>query len=221
MAGKDPARPPDPPRTAKQLAKQAGLFLLFGTILIIPRLRRLRRRVAVWTCLRLAAVGCGAWLLWRFTRAGVNLPFLLLGLTLLFLGLFVRSTPEVKSVDSLARELNALVALNGGAFFPASGAPPLAAVQIFVHPERLIVVGARLECLAEIPLAGIRSLILRQAADKSSNGHAPWEVGIDWAAGELHTAVFRYEGAFAEHLARVTESTVRSQWKKELPVIQG
>jgi hypothetical protein len=28
-----------------------------------------------------------------------------------------------------------------------------------------------------------------------------------------------YDGHFAEHLAQVTESTLRSQWKKDLSVI--
>jgi hypothetical protein len=220
MADTHPARPePGPRRTVKQFAKQAGLFILFGTVLIIPRIRSLRRRVAAWTLVRLATAGCGSWLVWRFAQAGTNTPLLFCGVALLLFGLLVRSTPVAKSVDTLAHELSALVALNGGAFRPAPDAAPLGPVQIFVHPERLMVIGSREIRLVEIPLARVRNLTVRPMADESSNGNAPWEVEIDWEAGEPRTAIFRYEGAFAEHLARVTESTVRSQWKKELPVI--
>jgi hypothetical protein len=44
-------------------------------------------------------------------------------------------------------------------------------------------------------------------------------VQITWVADAPCTTTFRYDGAFAEHLARVTESTLRSQWKKDLPII--
>jgi hypothetical protein len=202
-----------------QSFKKAGLFLLFGTILIIPRIRRLRRRVWAWTCIRLAMAACGGWLIWRYTHAAKSTPNLLLGLALVLFAAVVRSSPVTKSVDDLARELNALVVLNGGAFSTASGALQIQPTQIFVHPEQLIVVGAREHCLAEIPLSSVRNISVRPVALDSSNSNSPWEVGIDWVADESRTAIFRYTGAFAEHLARVTESTVRSQWKKGLPVI--
>ena len=220
MADTNPTQSaPEARRTVKQLAKQAGLFILFGTILIIPRIRRLRRRVVAWTCVRLATAGCGGWLIWLYTHARGGTALLFMGIVLLFFGVFVRSNPVAKSVDALAHELNALVVLNGGAFRSTPEGQPIQPAQIFVHPERLIVVGSRERRLAEIPLSRVRDLTVQPVAAESTNGNSPWEVGIVWLAAEPCTTTFRYDGVFAEHLARVTESTVRSQWRKELPVI--
>jgi hypothetical protein len=41
-----------------------------------------------------------------------------------------------------------------------------------------------------------------------------------WESGEVRTSTFRYEGFFAEHLARVAETTLRGVWKKGLPVLK-
>lgn len=220
MAETNPTQPaPEARRTIRQLAKQAGLFILFGTILIIPRIRRLRRRVVAWTCVRLATAGCGGWLIWRYLHTGGSTLLLLLGFALLLFGLLVRSNPVAKSVDALAHELNALVVLNGGAFHATPEAQPIQPAQIFVHAEKLIVVGPRERRLADIPISSVRSITVLPVATESTKGNSPWEVGIDWVAGIPCKAVFHYDGFFAEHLARVMESTVRSQWKKELPVI--
>ena len=125
MADTNAARPAaGPPRTVRQFAKQAGLFILFGTILIIPRLRRLRRRVWVWTCVRLGAAACGGWLVWRFARGQMGWTGLGFAGLLLAFSILMRARPLVKSGDALAQELNALVVLNGGAFAdPAACAP--------------------------------------------------------------------------------------------------
>jgi hypothetical protein len=140
------------------------------------------------------------------------------GLLLTF-SLLVRSRPLVKSVDALAQELNALVVLNGGAFRPACSARPIPLTQIFVRPDALIVIGARERRLAEIPLAKVHGVKAYAVESGSGEGAEPWEVEIDWDSGEACMTTFRYEGVFAEHLARVTESTVLGQWKKELPIV--
>ena len=36
----------------------------------------------------------------------------------------------------------------------------------------------------------------------------------------MRTAHFRYDGVFAEHLARVAENTVRNLLRKELPILR-
>jgi hypothetical protein len=215
------AAPPaaEPWRTLTQFAKQAGLFILFGTILSIPRLRRLRRRVWPWTCVRLVSALCGFWLAWRFTRGQTGWASLLAAGILLAFSLLVRSRPLAKSVDALAHELSALVVLNGGAFRLSGGARVIPSTQIYVRPDALIVTGSHEQRLAEIPLTRVQNLTAYAIDKGSGKGAEPWEVRIEWLSGEACTASFRYEGAFAEHLARVTESTVLSQWKKELPVI--
>lgn len=209
----------EPRQTLTQYAKRAGLFVLFGTILIIPRLRRLRQRVWPWTCVRLTSAVCSLWLAWRFTRGQTGWASLFSAGILLAFGLLVRSRPLAKSVDAVAHELNALVVLNGGAFRLSGNARVIPSTQIYVRPDALIVTGSHEQRLAEIPLTRIQNLTVYAIDKGPGKGAEPWEVRIEWLSGEACTTSFRYEGAFAEHLARVTESTVLSQWKKKLPVI--
>jgi len=207
-------------RSFGQWAKRAGLFLLFGTILVIPRIRRLRRRVWAWTGVRVAVGVCGVWLVWRYAYAKGELAALASGLLLLAFSLLISAKPPTKSVDALAQELSALVMLNGGTFRLSSDSVPIPRAQIFVHPEQIIVLGPREQRLLEIPLAMVRGLAANPTtANGSRQGATPWEVEVRWGAEAPCTTTFHYDGAFAEHLARVTESTLRSQWKKELPVI--
>jgi len=210
---------PQPRRTFGQLARQAGLFMLFGTILMIPRIRRLRRRVWAWTCVRLAAAVCGGWLLWRFAGAGAGTLTLAGGLLLLACSLLVGAKPEVESVDAMAQELSALIVLNGGIFRQSPDSTPVAKAQIFVHPDQIIVLGPRERHLLEIPLAKVRNMAAHPVSKGDEADGEPWEVEINWVAEGPCTTTFHYGGVFAEHLARVTESTLRSQWIKDLPVI--
>jgi len=212
-------QPTQPRRTFGQLAKQAGLFVLFGTILLIPRIRRLRRRVWAWTCVRLAVALCGGWLVWRYAQGGSGAAALAGGLFLLAFSLLARAKPVVKSVDALAHELTALIVLNGGIFRQSPDSTPIRQVQILVHPERIIVMGPRERLLLEIPLAKVRNLAAQPVAKGAEEGGGPWKVEISWLADAPCTTTFHNDGVFAEHLARVAESTLRSQWKKELPVI--
>ncbi len=208
-----------PRRTLGQRAKQAGLFMLFGTILMIPRIRRLRRRVWAWTTIRIVAAVCGGWLVWRYAHLRSGATALVGGLLLFLLSLLLRAKPVVKSVDDIARELGALIVLNGGTFQLAADAPMVRRTQIFVHPTKVIVQGAQEKLLVEIPMGSFRSLTPRAHANGSGREPGKWELEIEWMADALRKTTFFYEGPFAEHLAQVAESTLRSQWKKELPVI--
>ena len=97
--------------------------------------------------------------------------------------------------------------------------PPSVQTQIFVHPEQIIVLGPRDRRLLEIPLAKVRTMAAHAVTHGARKGVEPWEVEINWLADAPCTTTFQYDGAFAEHLAQVTESTLRSQWIKDLPVI--
>jgi hypothetical protein len=218
------AQPTLAPRTFGHAAKRAGLFLLFGTILMIPRVRRLRRRVWAWTCVRLAAAACGGCVVWRYAHAQAGTALLAGGFILLAFGLLVAARPAVKSVDSIASDLGALIVLNGGTFQSSSDSAPTAHSQIFVHPEKAIVHAPGQRLLLEIPFAKVRSLTAHAVANGAGKPPEPWQVEIDWLADDprpatVHTAVFHYDGVFAEHLAEVAESTLRGQWIKDLPVI--
>ena len=187
---------------------------------MIPRIRRLRRRVGAWACVRLGVAACGTWLGWRYTHAGAGVASLVGALLLFAFSLLVRAKPEVKSADALARELGALIVLNGGTFLESPDSTPIEQAQIFVHPERIIVLGPRERRLLEIPLAKVRNVAANPVTNGAGEGAEPWEVEIEWLGDGPCTTTFHYDGVFAEHLARVTESTLRSQWIKDLPVIR-
>ena len=210
-----------PRRSVAQTARQAGLFVLFGAMLMIPRIRRLRRRVWAWTFVRLGVAALATWLGWSYMHAGAGVPALVLSLLLFAFSLLVKARPAMKSADDLVREHDALVVLNGGAFKPSPDSIPVAPVEILVHPEHIIVIGPREHPLLRIPLLRVRKLEAHPAPDGGGEGGEAWDVEIQWEDGEPRMTLFCYDGAFAEHLARVTESTLRSQWIKELPVISS
>ena len=218
MAASDQAEPAQTRRTLGQWVKHAGLFVLFGTLLFIPRIRRLRRRVWAWSLVRLAVAAGATWLGWRYKNAGAGPASLVLSLLLFAFSLVVRAKPEEKSADDFARELNALIVLNGGAFRPSPDSLPAAPIEIFVCPTSIIVVGPNERRLLEVPFAKVRNLTVHGVADGAGNTQA-WAMEITWMADQLCTAIFEYDGTFAEHLARVAESTLRSQWTKDLPII--
>jgi hypothetical protein len=221
MAKNDSGQQSAPPRsTWGQYAKRAALFVLFSIILVIPRIRRLRRRVWAWTCVRLGLAGCGGLLLWRYTHAKGGASALAAGVLLLAFSLLIHARPVVKSVDAMANELGALIVLNGGVFRQSPESTPIRDTQLFVHPERVIVQDSRQHRVLEIPLTKLRTLATQPVANGSGKGAQLWEVELNWLADGPRTTTFRYDGVFAEHLAQVTESTLRSQWKKGLAVIQ-
>jgi len=230
-----PSAPARAPMSAR--AKRAAMAVLFSVILLIPRIRRLRRKVWAWTLVRCLAGLAGAELIWRFAagrlgagpaQAQGTAP-LLFGVGLLVLGALVKARPETPSLDQLARELEALVVVNGGRFLPPNGAQPAPDVNLLVGAERLLVLNRRRQPVAEIPLGQVQHLSAHVAslpepsARPGSYGRGAagpaWDLEVVWESSPPQTACFRYQGVFAEHLARVAEQTIRSLWKKGLPVL--
>lgn len=206
--------------TASQI-KKAALGALFSTILVIPRIRRLRRQVALWTALRLIALVLGGWLVWLHLYSRWGSVALGSAIVLAIFGVLVRARPVQKSLDDFAQEFGALVVLNGGRFWSDAGRGQGKAADIFVCSDQLVVKEQGAKRLTRIPLSSIRDVACRTL--NSLKGNSPkedlWELAIQTDASPPQVARFVFQGAFAEHLARVAESTVRSQWKKELPVI--
>ena len=96
------------------------------------------------------------------------------------------------------------------------------AVSIFVNPHRLFVVDDHNHTLEEIPLVRVRELSVSRrisAQDEPDAEPQTWELEITWESKEMRTARFRFDGVFAEHLARVAENTVRNLLRKDLPVL--
>ncbi len=197
-----------------QRLKRAAIGVLFFLILLIPRVRRLRRRVRVWTAVRVVAGVAGIGLAMMFF-SGRGAGFLAGAALLVLFALLVRATPVVKSLDDRVRELGAVVVLNGGTFIPSAGEAGCA-VHIFAGAERLTVEDGRGSRFLEIPLAKIQ----RCAARALEPGEGkPWELEITWDSPNPKPAKFRFDGFFAEHLGRVAESTIENLRRKDLPVL--
>jgi hypothetical protein len=180
---------------------------LFAIVLLLPKLLRLRRDERAWTAFRILLGISGAALvilplsLWNSWLAAIA------GLAM-FLASILLPAPIVGTrVDDKARELGALVVVNGGEIRPVNA--PAAAVHLFVGADQIWALDSRLLPLLAIPVAEISSVNVQQVR----NG---WLVRVP---GSNQTAEFFYLGIFAEHLARVAESTIRSVMHTPLPVL--
>src|SRR5574337_1551925 len=191
-----------------RLLPRALLYVLFGAVLLIPKSLSLRRRRKLWNAIRAGVALLGATLV-VVPMAGTSSWFVgACGLALFFLALLAPPAKQQKSVDEQARELGALVVVNGGRFRAPEGKPVPA--RLFVAPERVYALDLEQRPLVEIHVGAV-SLV---RAEEASGG---WRLRIEW---QEHTAEFLYGGVFAEHLARVAESTVRGVLRPALPVIQ-
>ncbi|MGH9325989.1 MAG: hypothetical protein ACRD2B_04780 [Terriglobia bacterium] len=203
----------------RQALKRVAIGFVFAVILMIPRLGRLRRNARIWTVIRVILGIVGVWLIVGFARGEAGSAPLVAGIILAAFAILFSAHPEKKSVDALSRNLNALVVLNGGCFVE-DGRPALPA-QLFLTPDRLLALGENDARLAVIPLAGLRSASIHPSPTASEKQNKPpiWEFEVTWDSDGMHSARFLYEGAFAEHLARVAEKSLTSIWKKGLPVL--
>ncbi len=187
--------------------RNAGIGALFALVLLVPRILRLRRNANSWMFFRILLGAAGAVLV-VFPLGLWNSHLLAVVGLAMFIGaiLLPPAKPET-IVDAIARELQALVVVNGGQYQPES-APP-AMVQLFVGVARISVLDARFEPLLVIP---VQEIIAARAEDSGGK----WLLRISWAG---RTAEFAYRGVFAEHLARVAETTLQGVIHPSLPVI--
>jgi hypothetical protein len=203
-----------PKLTPGQRATRFAVGVLFYLILLIPRVRRLRRRVQLWAAIRIVAGLAGLGAAWLFHSRG-DWKFMAAALLLMGFALVVGATPVKKSLDERARELGAMAVLNGGTI-AISPAATEQKVNLFAGPEILVVENAAGTTLLEIPMAQIRSC--RAQTSEPGEGK-PWNLEITWGEGAPQTTRFHFEGFFAEHLARVAESAIESLRKTRLPVL--
>jgi hypothetical protein len=131
----------------------------------------------------------------------------ILGLAMFISAILLPPARPDANADDKAHELGALVVVNGGRFQP--GGAPSAAVQLFVGAESIWVLDRSFRPLLEIPVSEITAASAEQSEES-------WRLRIAWAG---HAAEFSYGGIFAEHLARVAESTIRSVMRPALPVL--
>jgi hypothetical protein len=188
--------------------RRAALWLLFALLLVFPKMIRLRRSARAWNALRVAVALLGAGSLALGVAGPARIAEIIAGILLLALALLIPPERAKLSVDQRARELGAFVAVDGGRYQPqGQGALP---VRLFVGPQHIWILDAALRTLREMPLAQLETLRAEPAPDG-------WRLLL---MGRGATAELGYRGPFAEHLARVAESTVRSQLRRELPILR-
>ncbi|MDA2913433.1 hypothetical protein MYX77_05655 [Acidobacteriia bacterium AH_259_A11_L15] len=198
-----------------QRLRRAALFVLFFLVLLIPKALGLRGRRRLWMTLRFLAAVVGAGLVlasggeWGWLSA--------VGIALLLVALAARPARETKTTDEQARELGALVVLNGGRFQAGEGNSMQ--TRLYVAEDRVHVLDLEHRRLLEIPLGGVSSVVAEEAQEvqEAEEAKGQWRLVVEWSGGR---AVFWYGGYFAEHLARVAETTIKSQRSVELPVVR-
>ena len=197
-----------PLRAGAARLRRGLLWAIFALVLMIPKVNRLRRRRRTWTLVRVLLAVTGAGLLAVAAVRGHAVTPLAAGVLLLLFALIVPPERPEFSIASRAKELGALIVVDGGRYIDGSGS--VHHVKLFLAPDRLLVLNLKLQVLAEIPLQEIRTLAVEPA-------------DIDWSfrVEQAETAAnFLYKGTFGEHLARVAEATVRGQLYRELPVLR-
>jgi hypothetical protein len=184
-----------------------SLGALFTLVLLLPRILNLRRDRRSWLAFRILLAIAGASLvvlplsLWNSWHAAIA------GLAMFLAAILLpEAKPDTTLADTAAR-LGALVIVNGGSY--ESDDTPPSAVQLFVCRDRIWALDSHQHPQLVIPNAEVASAVASESA-------GDWIVRIRWAE---NTADFHYHGIFAEHLARVAESTLRSVIHPPLPVL--
>jgi hypothetical protein len=181
----------------------------FATVLLIPKLLRIRHNAESWTAFRVLLGFGGAALvilplsLWNSWLAAIA------GLAMFLAAILLPPVEAHPIADEKARELGALVIVNGGKFRPRSGA--LIPVRLFVGADQISVLDSNLQPLLVIPAAEITSANAIQGQKKNH-----WTLQVRWSD---QSAEFFYQGVFAEHLAHVAQSTLGSVMPAPLPIL--
>ncbi|MGB2591259.1 MAG: hypothetical protein WBG02_07555 [Candidatus Acidiferrum sp.] len=180
---------------------------LFALVLLVPRILHIRRNAQSWMAFRIFLGFAGAalvvlplslWNSWLAAPAGL----------LMFLAAILLP-PAVShlSADEKARELGALVVVNGGKYQPGNAAS--APVQLFVGSEKIWALDSHFQPLLVIPATEISSAEVSPRKNR-------WVLQVRWSD---NAAEFSYQGVFAEHLARVAQTTLAGVMRTSLPVL--
>jgi hypothetical protein len=196
-----------PPEGLGKRLRQFAVGILFALALLIPKMLHVRRNPRSWMLFRIFLGVTGAALVVLPLGLGTSFVPAIVGLAMFITSILLPPTKMETNVDDEARELGAFVVVNGGRFQPEE-APSLAA-QLFVGAEHISVLDLHFQPLLKIPVGEITT-----ARTEELDGR--WVLRVNWAT---KTAVFAYHGVFAEHLARVAESTIGSVMRPALPVL--
>jgi hypothetical protein len=182
---------------------------MFAAVLLLPKLLRIRRNAQSWMAVRMFLGFAGAALvilplsLWNSWLAAIA------GLAMFLAAILLPPAEPHTIPDEKARELGAVVIVNGGKYQAGNRAP--AFVQLFVGAERIWALDSQFQPLLVIPAAEIISTNAIQAQAKNH-----WILQVRWSD---NSAEFYYQGIFAEHLARIAESSLDSVMHSGLPIL--
>lgn len=188
--------------------RRAALRLLFAMVLLIPKTLALRRKPRVWMAMRIALGIIGAMMVMAPLGRTSSWFTGVAGLILFVIAALAGASRADNSVDNRARELGALVTVNGGHYEQAHGR--VASVRLYVGAERIWAMDPALHPILVVPVNEIVSV----RAAKSLSG---WSLWLEWSGS---VAEFTYDGFFAEHLARIAETTIRSVLRPPVPIVQ-
>jgi hypothetical protein len=180
---------------------------LFAAVLLVAKILHVRRNAKSWLFFRILLGIAGAALVVFPVGLSNGYVVSLAGLAIFVLAILLPSAKPGTSADEKARELGALVVVNGGRFKLGDG--PSFAAQLFVGAEQVWVLDSRFQSHLEIPTGEITTA-------QAEESHGCWFLRVEWAS---RAVVFAYRGVFAEHLARVAESTIHSVMRPALPVL--
>ncbi len=187
--------------------RNAAIVALFACALLIPKIIHLRRNERSWFAFRVALAIVGASLVLLPLALWDSYLLSVVGLAMFIAAILLPSARPDTTADEKARELGALVVVNGGEYQP--GNAPAARVQLFTGVENIWALDKHFQPLLVIPVRELTAACAETAA-------GVWYLRLQWAD---HSAEFSYRGIFAEHLARVAESTLHSVMRPALPVL--
>jgi hypothetical protein len=167
-----------------------------------------RRSSRSWMLFRIFLGVAGAVLVLVPLTSGNNYVLPIAGLVLFVSATLLPPAKPQMSADAKARELGAFVVVNGGKFLPMDATSSVA-VQLFIGTAQISVLDASFGPLLEIPTGELTSA-------RAVPAEKGWLLELTWAA---NAAEFSYRGIFAEHLARIAESTLQIVIRPGLPVI--
>jgi hypothetical protein len=175
-----------------------SIHLLFALSQLAHNILHLRRNPRSWQLFRVALGFAGAALvilplsLWNSWTAGIA------GLAMFTAAILLPRANTETLADRKARELGALLVLDGGKYQPGNARP--VAVQIFLNAENICALDSHFQPLLVIPAPEISSV-------RAEESDGRWNLQLRWLD---HTAEFSYRGIFAELLARKAETSLRA-----------
>jgi hypothetical protein len=187
--------------------RQLAIGTLFALVLLIPKILHARRNPRSWMFFRIFLAIAGAVLVIQPLGAWSSYAPAVAGLALFISAILLPPAKPETNADRKARELGALVVVNGGRFKLEEASSFNA--QLFVGAEHISVRDSSLQSFLEIPVSDITAV-------QAEESHGRWFLCVNWAN---ETAAFAYDGVFAEHLARVAETTIRGVLRPALPVL--